>query len=101
MLLYQNNAGWESRQMVSASLGASELLRQEDFQILAAFYTKPQGVRQRWLRSPLFPPQGKEKSVSALRVSSFLGAAWGLLHLLLTPWAGARAQPPESVCTSP
>lgn len=100
LLLYQTNAGWESRQMVSASLGTNELHRQEGFQILAAFRKKPKGVRQRWLRSPLFPPQGKEISVSGLRVSSFLYAAWSLLHPLLTPWAGARAQPPETVCTS-
>lgn len=53
--------------MVSGSLGTSELPREEDFQRLAAFHEKPQGVRQEWLSSPLPPPWGNAVPVSGPR----------------------------------
>lgn len=69
-------------QMVSASLGGSELPREEDFQRLAAFWEKPQAARQKRLSSPLLPPWRNQMSVSGLRFLPTLCSA---------PWAGARA----------
>ena len=69
--------------MVSGSLRTSELPREEDFQRLAAFCEKPQGVRQEWLSSPLPPPWGNAAPVSGLR---------SLRILCPAPWVWARAQ---------